>query len=43
MSSETQEETESVAEDDAVVETENGERYRALSVNKSGETDNDSE
>lgn len=32
-------EGESVSEDEAVVETENGERYEALSVNKSGEAD----
>lgn len=32
-------EGESVSEDEAVVKTENGERYEALSVNKSGEVD----
>jgi len=31
----------SVSEDDAVVKTANGERYEALTVDKSGETDDE--
>jgi len=31
----------SVSEDDAVVTTANGERYEALTVDKSGETDDE--
>jgi hypothetical protein len=32
---------EAVTEDDAVVKTANGERYEALTVDKSGETDDE--
>jgi len=31
----------SVSEEDVVVQTEDGERYESLSVNKSGESDDD--
>ena len=35
------EERAAVSEEDAVVETENGERYEALSIDKSGQTADD--
>lgn len=39
--SETESDNESVDESDAVVETDSGERYEALSANKSGESDDE--